>query len=99
MVQRLLADDGVARWSVAMAPWWPALATVPRHEFIPDTVWIKNPGRGPTLLPVHRSDDPDRWLELTYGDDAVITQVDDGRPRDPGPGTGWRDANQLGVGT
>lgn len=36
------------------------------------------------MLPVHRHDDPDRWLELTYGDDAVITQIDDGHPRGPG---------------
>lgn len=84
MVARLAAVNDVARWEEPLAPWWPALATVPRHEFIPDTVWIKNPGRGPTLLPVHRHDDPDRWLELTYGDDAVITQIDDGHPRGPG---------------
>lgn len=82
MVDRLSEGD-VARWSGAMAPWRSALATVPRHEFIPDTVWIKNPGRGPTLVPLHRDDDPDRWLELTYGADAVITQVDDGHPDGP----------------
>ena len=27
-----------------------------------------------------------RWLELAYGDDAVITQVDDGCPSKPGMG-------------
>jgi protein-L-isoaspartate(D-aspartate) O-methyltransferase len=84
MVDRLLADEGMADWSVALEPWRPALETVPRHEFIPDTVWIKNPRHWPTLLPVHRDDDPARWLQLTYGDDAVITQVDDGHPEGPG---------------
>ncbi|MBV9142781.1 MAG: methyltransferase domain-containing protein [Pseudonocardiales bacterium] len=83
MVDRLLADD-LAGWAAQVAPWLPALATVPRHEFIPDTVWIKNPRHWPTLLPLHRDDDPARWLELSYGADAVITQVDDGHPEGPG---------------
>ena len=58
IVDRLLAGDGMAIWSVAVAPWRSALATVPRHEFIPDTVWIKNPSHWPTLLPLCRDDDP-----------------------------------------
>lgn len=89
MVAQLSVDDDVARWTEAVAPWRPALATVPRHEFIPDTVWIKNPGNGPTLVPLHRDDDPDRWLRLTYAtgyDDYVVTQVDDGHPAGPGLG-------------
>ncbi|MGH3869835.1 MAG: hypothetical protein ACRDQ4_27790 [Pseudonocardiaceae bacterium] len=49
MTDRLLAGDNMAPWSVAVAPWRSALATVPRHEFIPDTVWIKNPSHWPTL--------------------------------------------------
>ena len=57
---------------------------MPRHAFIPDTVWVKNPRHWPTLLPLHRDDDPARWLALAYGDDAVITQVDDGHPEGPG---------------
>ncbi len=85
MVSRLQAMDDLARWEEAVAPWWPALATVPRHRFIPDTIWIRNPDRWPTLVPIHRSDDPDRWLELTYlHDDAAVTQVDDGAPSGPG---------------
>lgn len=36
------------------------------------------------MLPLCRDDDPARWLSLTYGDDAVITQVDDGHPDGPG---------------
>ncbi|MGH3924892.1 MAG: methyltransferase domain-containing protein, partial [Pseudonocardiaceae bacterium] len=85
MVTRLTAMDELARWKEAVAPWWPVLATVPRHRFIPDTVWIENPEPWPTLVPVDRGDDPDRWLELTYGhDDPVVTQVDDGQPSGPG---------------
>jgi protein-L-isoaspartate O-methyltransferase len=39
------------------------------------------------LLPLHREDDPDRWLRLTYAagyDTYVVTQVDDGCPAGPG---------------
>lgn len=89
MVERLWVDDDVVRWSAAVAPWRSALATVPRHEFISETVWIKNPDHQRTLLPLYRDDDPDRWLRLIYAtgyDDYVITQVDDGHPAGPGHG-------------
>lgn len=84
MVQRLAINTYLAQWEEAWGPWRTALAAVPRHEFIPDTVWIDNDGEGPALVPLHRGDDPDRWLELAYSDDAVITQIDDGHPAGPG---------------
>jgi protein-L-isoaspartate(D-aspartate) O-methyltransferase len=85
MVQRLAVNTYLAQREAWV--WWrPALATVPRHRYIPDTVWVDNDGDGPTLLPLHRDDDPARWLELAYSDDAVITQVDDGCPAGPGMG-------------
>ncbi|MGH3905789.1 MAG: methyltransferase domain-containing protein [Pseudonocardiaceae bacterium] len=85
MVTQLQAMEELAPWKEAVAPWWPVLAAVPRHQFIPDTIWIENPAPWPTLVPVHRGEDPDRWLELAYGhDDPVITQVDDGQPSGPG---------------
>jgi protein-L-isoaspartate(D-aspartate) O-methyltransferase len=84
MVARLVENSYLARWEAALVPWWPALATVPRHEFLPDTVWVDHDGPGPGLRPLHRAEDPDRWLELAYSDDAVITQVDDGHPSGPG---------------
>jgi protein-L-isoaspartate(D-aspartate) O-methyltransferase len=84
MVQRLAANPYLAQWEAAWRPWLPALAAVPRHCYLPDTVWIDNDGDGPTLLPLDRVADPDRWLELAYCDEAVVTQVDDGRPVGPG---------------
>ncbi len=69
-------DDGKHRWKAIR------VAAAPRHRYIPDTVWIDNDGNGPTLLPLHRDGYPERWLELAYADDAVIIQINDGRPQD-----------------
>ena len=66
--------------------WRDAFRTVERHGFIPDTVWREDEDTEDVndLIPLHRSDDPDSWLELAYADEAVITQVDDGEPVGPG---------------
>ncbi|RKS76397.1 protein-L-isoaspartate(D-aspartate) O-methyltransferase [Actinomadura pelletieri DSM 43383] len=63
------------------ADWRPAFEAVPRHRFIPETVWVED---GDRLVPVDRADDKAAWLELCYANDAVITQVDDGVPFLPG---------------
>jgi protein-L-isoaspartate(D-aspartate) O-methyltransferase len=84
MVQRLAENPYLAQWEAAWTPWRPALAAVPRHRYLPDTVWVDNDGDGPALVPLDRADDPDRWLELAYCDEAVVTQVDDGCPAGPG---------------
>ncbi|WP_064743915.1 methyltransferase domain-containing protein [Actinomadura oligospora] len=71
-----LADAG------ALTPdWRPAFKAVPRHRFVPDTVWIED---GDRLVPVRRADDEAAWLELCYANEARITQVDDGVPAEPG---------------
>jgi methyltransferase of ATP-grasp peptide maturase system len=65
-----------------LAPAWrDAVAAVPRHVFIPDTIW-RNDDQG--LVPLHRAEDPQAWLERAYGRRAVVTQVDDGHPAGPG---------------
>ncbi|RFU41959.1 methyltransferase domain-containing protein [Actinomadura logoneensis] len=62
----------------ALTPQWRRpFETVPRHVFIPDTVWVEE---GDLLVPVDRADDEAAWLELCYADESVITQVDDGAP-------------------
>ncbi len=50
-----------------------AFADHPRHRFIPDLVWPDIQG-----LPLIRSADPARWAAYVYGDDAVVTQANDG---------------------
>ena len=88
MVDAVLADEFVAEWRAAVLPWRPALLAVSRHEFLPGTVWVENDdGASPAFVPLHREQDPGRWLRLAYAaDDGVATQVDDGRPTGPGVG-------------
>lgn len=66
--------------------WREAFLAVPRHAFVPDTVWREDEytDERNNLIPLHRSEDPDAWLELAYADAYVITQVDDGHPAGPG---------------
>jgi protein-L-isoaspartate(D-aspartate) O-methyltransferase len=87
MVGAVLADEFVVGWRAAVLPWRPALLAVPRHEFLPNTVWVKSDDGPPAYVPLHREQDPDRWLRLAYAaDDGVVTQVDDGCPSGPGVG-------------
>jgi protein-L-isoaspartate(D-aspartate) O-methyltransferase len=68
--------------------WRPAFESVPRHRYIPDTVYeeLDESVDGPDLLPLHRADDPERWLAIAYANSAVKTQVDDGHPDEQGRG-------------
>jgi protein-L-isoaspartate(D-aspartate) O-methyltransferase len=49
-----------------------------RADFIPDVIWVL---RDNWYVPLSRSDDPDRWLELVNSDTSIVTQVDNGQPR------------------
>ena len=73
----------------ARTQWRELLAEVPRDPFIPEVIWVDvdpdRPQSGFTAL--SRQDDPRCWRELVAGDEAVITQVDEGNTA-PG-GTGW----------
>lgn len=88
MVDAVLTNEFVARWQAGVMPWRPALVAVPRHEFVPGTVWVENhaDGGSPAFVPLAYEQDPDRWLRLAYTDEGVVTQVDDGYPTGPGAG-------------
>ncbi len=55
--------------------WMDVFARVDRRKFIPATIWDDSVD---PMVKVVRTDDPQRWEELVYRDDAVITQVEDG---------------------
>lgn len=69
--------------------WRDLLAEVPCDLFIPDVIWVDvdtgHPHSGFTALSVQ--DDPKRWRELVAGNEAVITQVDEGSTA--AGDTGW----------
>ncbi|MER8101043.1 methyltransferase domain-containing protein [Kitasatospora sp. NPDC094016] len=55
--------------------WAPAVAAVPRHAFLPDTIWADEDG-GDTEC--SRAKEPERWMRLAYSDLPIVTQWDDG---------------------
>ncbi|MDP8929528.1 MAG: protein-L-isoaspartate(D-aspartate) O-methyltransferase, partial [Actinomycetota bacterium] len=75
-----LADELTASGKLT-DDWRAAFLSVPRHAFIPEVIWRED---GKLLVPLRRAHDPQGWLELAYGHDFVITQVDDGNPAGPG---------------
>ncbi|MFG2722414.1 methyltransferase domain-containing protein [Streptomyces sp. NPDC048416] len=62
--------------------WEAAFDRVPRHTFLPRTVWL-----GDNLTPCDRRKSPDEWLHAAYADEPVVTQVNDGA--DPGDNERW----------
>ncbi|MFD9793747.1 methyltransferase domain-containing protein [Streptomyces sp. NPDC059070] len=59
-------------------PWMREIfLAVPRHRFVPDTVWLEEADGYRSFT---RSSDEDRWMSLVYDPgEALVTQVDDGR--------------------
>lgn len=51
---------------------------VPRHRFLPDTVW------GEDRTCYDRATDPEAWMRAAYSDQALTTQRDDGQASGPG---------------
>jgi protein-L-isoaspartate O-methyltransferase len=79
LVDDLIADELLPQ------PWQAAFLAVPREVFIPEVIWRQ---AGDWLVPLHRADDPEEWLQCVYGPGYVITQVDDGTPAGH-EGQGW----------
>jgi protein-L-isoaspartate(D-aspartate) O-methyltransferase len=89
MVDEVAAHPYLTPWGDAFTNWRTAMLAVPRHAFIPDTVWTYNPtGDDPQFTPLRRGHDPHRWMQLAYatGKDGLTTQVDDGNPDGPDGG-------------
>jgi len=77
---------------VADSEWQQALGAVPRELFIPELIWVEDE-RADGYVAVCRSENPRRWGELVAADDAVVTQVDDGRTA---PGSVGRSPSSSG---
>lgn len=67
--------DHLVSAGVLPLDWREAFRAAGRHLFVPEVVWERADG-GWRALTRHQA--PDRWLELAYADDFVVTQVDDG---------------------
>ena len=73
---QVLVDQLTDRGELAPA-WRASFLAVPRHRFIPDTIWLSD---GRSLRPLRRGEDPQGWLDRAYDRDFVVIQVDDGNP-------------------
>lgn len=83
---RRMVDDLSERGELA-PEWRESFLSVPRHAFIPDTIWRRDMTirDDNDLVLLRRADDPETWLELAYEPrKAVIIQVDDGCPAGAG---------------
>ena len=74
---RSLVDELTASGELAPA-WRASFLAVPRHQYIPDTIWCPADWG---LNPLRRDEDPQGWLDRVYDRDAVVIQVDDGQPQ------------------
>jgi methyltransferase of ATP-grasp peptide maturase system len=63
--------------------WRKAIDATPRHLFIPPAIWVAR-GGGRGWCPLSRQDEPAAWWDEVNRDGYIVTQVDDGRPREPG---------------
>ncbi len=73
---RSLVDELTGSGELTPA-WRASFLAVPRHQFIPDTIWLPH---GRSLTPLRRDEDPRQWLDRAYDREAVVIQVDDGNP-------------------
>ncbi|MGI8313298.1 methyltransferase domain-containing protein [Saccharopolyspora hattusasensis] len=63
-------------------PW---TSEVPREPFIPDRIWVySEPNGGRDLIEIDRVTDPERWSAEVAANVPIITQVNMGKPIEPG---------------
>lgn len=91
--------DGLAstlmRKGVLAADWLPAYQRVPRHLFLPDTIWPGRAGMNRQDDRVNRSEEPDVWWQAAYRDAPITTQWDDGAYTGPGKGKVPSSSNSM----
>ncbi|MGH3329013.1 MAG: methyltransferase domain-containing protein [Streptomycetales bacterium] len=92
---RVLADEGHVTDPVLRE----AFERVSRHMFLPERIWIDDDAAEGGYALVERESSPGRWWQAAYGNEAVVTQMDDGGPDrlDPYWLTPTSSASQPGV--
>ncbi|MFE3248238.1 protein-L-isoaspartate(D-aspartate) O-methyltransferase [Streptomyces sp. NPDC059209] len=102
MTEHQLREAGPGRLASALmesgalrTDWLPAFEAVPRHQFVPETIW---PGRAG----MNRQDDrvtlkgqPDLWWEAVYRDAPITTRWDDGEYTGPKKGRTPTSSNSM----
>ncbi|MEU1420185.1 methyltransferase domain-containing protein [Kitasatospora sp. NPDC005751] len=96
------AEAGRARLASALiangsltTDWLASYDAVPRHLFVPDTIW---PGRADGVRQgraVHRDTDPAAWWEAVHSDVPLTTQWDDGEHTGDDVGTMPTSSNSM----
>ncbi|MGK5733471.1 methyltransferase domain-containing protein [Streptomyces sp. URMC 124] len=71
---------------VLTSDWLPSLAAVPRHLFVPDTIWPGRAGMNRQSDRIVRREEPEAWWEAVHRDVPITTQWDDGAYDGPGKG-------------
>ncbi|MGW7350755.1 methyltransferase domain-containing protein [Streptomyces sp. NPDC054784] len=66
--------------------WLAAYEAVPRHLFVPDTIWPGRAGMNRQDARLVRGEEPDAWWRAVYRDAPLTTQWDDGTYTGSGKG-------------
>ncbi|MEU2871977.1 hypothetical protein ABZ769_22640 [Streptomyces olivoreticuli] len=73
---RLLENEGLLT-----DPWLrQAFLDVHREGFLPTRVWLDDDSADGGYASLDRAQDPDRWWQAAYSNEAIVTQLDDGGP-------------------
>ncbi|MFI0742819.1 methyltransferase domain-containing protein [Streptomyces sp. NPDC021100] len=62
--------------------WASAVASVPRHRFLPRVIWQRDGAGG--YAPLDADTESEAWLATAYANTSIVTQVNDGQPADDG---------------
>lgn len=79
--------------------WLSAYQKVPRHLFVPDTIWPGRGGMNRQSDRVPRAEEPEVWWQAVYSDAPITTQWDDGSYTGPGRGRAPSSSNSMRLGS
>ncbi|MFI1201455.1 protein-L-isoaspartate(D-aspartate) O-methyltransferase [Streptomyces sp. NPDC020883] len=102
MTEHELKEAGPKRLASALmekgaltSDWLPAFEAVPRHLFVPDTIWPGRAGMNRQDDRVTRAEQPEVWWEAVYRDAPITTQWDGGQYTGPKKGRTPTSSNSM----